>query len=914
MIGRTISHYKILEKVGEGGMGVVYRAQDTHLNRSVAIKVLQPGAVADPERKNRFVQEAKAASALNHPNIIHVYDINTAEGTVFIAMEYVAGRTLDRLIGRKGLRIGEALQYAVQIADALAAAHAAGIVHRDIKPANIMVNDKGLVKILDFGLAKLTEQAGGDEAEATVTMKQAAKTEKGTILGTVAYMSPEQAEGRKVDARSDIFSFGAVLYEMIAGRAAFQGDSKVAILSAILTKDPKAVSDTVETVPRDLEKIISRCLRKDPEYRFQHMDDLKVALRELKEDSDSGRLPAPERAVARPSRRIAAVAGGVILLAAVADVTWWLTRRPPARQALELTRITSDAGLTYYPALSRDGKLLAYASDRSGEGNLDIWLHQIGGREPIRLTRHAADDSEPSFSPDGTRIAFRSEREGGGIYAIPTLGGGEQRLVDQGRSPRFSPDGNWIAYWVGDPSNFNPNKIFIIPSSGGQPRQLQAKMFSADYPIWSPDGKHLLFLGVEEGNAPMRERFDWYVAPVEGGAATSTGARISLHQHAVTDDRLYHAGDWFGDQILFSIGTETQSSLWRARIFSRDWRLEGAPERLTAGTGVDVQPSVAAGPDGALRLVFASSSGNPELWSLPADVNQGKVSGEMRRLTSNATADMSPTVSRDGKLIGFMSDRPSRDLWVKDLDTGTETAVATGPLAELAPLVSPDGSRVAYYVFDPQETPGFTVYTVSVRGGVPKKLGEPCDGPFYYVSADETKMIFRKGLSRERQHLVMRNLASGEETTVAKHSKYNLTAARVSADERWIVFQTVIGPTQRQILVAPLRNWEAPPENEWIPITDGSGLDRNAVWSPEGSLLYFLSERDGFRCFWGQRLDAATKRPVGPAFEVQPFHQARRSLMSFQEVFWIGPSVARDKIVFSMPEYTGNIWMAKLPQ
>ena len=300
LTGQTLSHYRIEKKIGEGGMGVVYKARDTHLDRFVAIKVLPPERVADTERKRRFVQEAKAASALNHANIVHVYDIDQADGTDFIAMEYVAGKTLDQRIGHRGLRLNDALKYAVQIADALAKAHSAGIVHRDLKPTNIMVNEDGVVKVLDFGLAKLTEQVQADESASTLTVDAEGRpiTEEGVIVGTVAYMSPEQAEGKKIDARSDIFSLGSVLYEMVTGQKAFQGTSKMSTLSAILHQEPKPVSGITPTIPADLEKLINRCLRKDPAKRFQHMDDVKVALDELKEDSDSGRLQAAP-AVAR---------------------------------------------------------------------------------------------------------------------------------------------------------------------------------------------------------------------------------------------------------------------------------------------------------------------------------------------------------------------------------------------------------------------------------------------------------------------------------------------------------------------------------------------------------------------------------------------------------------------------------------
>ena len=295
MIGKTLGHYRIDSKLGEGGMGVVYRAFDTHLERAVAIKVLRPDLTASPDRKRRFVQEAKSASALNHPGIVHIYDIDSADlpdgPTDFIAMEFVPGKTLDQYIGKSGLSPNDALKYGIQIADALARAHKAGIVHRDLKPANIIVADDGRVKLLDFGLAKLTE-VDGDPHGATVTMTapETPHTEEGAILGTVAYMSPEQAEGRKVDARSDIFSFGSVLYEMVTGRRAFEGTNKISTLGAILHTEPKAASEMSAGVPMELDKIIARCLRKDPERRAQGIADIKLALEELKQESESGRL------------------------------------------------------------------------------------------------------------------------------------------------------------------------------------------------------------------------------------------------------------------------------------------------------------------------------------------------------------------------------------------------------------------------------------------------------------------------------------------------------------------------------------------------------------------------------------------------------------------------------------------------
>src|SRR5579859_1704639 len=313
MLGQTISHYSILEKLGAGGMGVVYKARDLRLDRFVAIKVLPSEHIADPERKRRFVFEARAASALNHPNIITVHDVASEDGMDYIVMEFVVGKSLDQRIGRKGLKLSEVLKYGSQIADALSAAHAAGIVHRDLKPGNIMVTESGLVKVLDFGLAKVA--ASGPMA-ATLTTKQ---TEEGAIVGTIAYMSPEQAEGKPVDVRSDIFSFGSVLYEMITGRQAFRGESKLSTLSAIIAKDPVLPSSIVPETPMELDKLILRCLRKDPDRRLQHMGDIKIALTELKEESESGRLVPGSGTLVLPNRAPAKhrTAIGVLALAVI---------------------------------------------------------------------------------------------------------------------------------------------------------------------------------------------------------------------------------------------------------------------------------------------------------------------------------------------------------------------------------------------------------------------------------------------------------------------------------------------------------------------------------------------------------------------------------------------------------------------
>jgi len=886
MTGQTIAHYQILEKLGEGGMGVVYKARDTHLDRFVAIKVLPPEKVADPERKQRFVQEAKAASALNHPNIITIYDIDSSDGVTFIAMEYVKGKTLDRLIRGKGAPLGETLKHAVQMADALAAAHAAGIIHRDIKPANIAVTETGLVKVLDFGLAKLSEPSDIGEAEATRTMRP--KTESGVILGTVAYMSPEQAEGKPVDGRSDIFSFGSVLYEMTTGRRAFSGETRASTLAAILREDPKPASQMALETPREMERIISRCLRKDPLRRFQHMDEVKIALEELKQESESGKSAPPSK----PRRGWfvpAAIVAVVLVLATGMGIVWSLRQANTPAQAPALTRLTSDSGLTTNPAISPDGKLLAYASDRGGEGHLDIWVRQIAGGDPIRVTHDPAGASEPSFSPDSSTIVFHSGRDGGGIYVVSTLGGEERLLAKRGHSPRVSPDGAWIAL-------IRDEAIGIISLTGGPPRSIARDLDAARRPMWSADGKHILFLG-RKGPLELGE-LDWWVAPLDGGPPVKTGALEALHLWMVAPD------DWVGDQVFFSVGAGSSTNLWRVTLSPKTWRVAGPAERLTFGTAAESEASVTAGSQSTLRLVFASQTSNLDIWSLPADTNRGKVLGDIQRLTDDAALDGRPSVSADGRKMAFVSERYGRgDIWMKDLETGKERALTATPVYEHHPVISADGLKVIYSA-DPDNRP---TYVIPAAGGEAEKLCDDCwvaEG----LSADGRKLLFGSPGPGPR-HLFtvfLLNLDSRKRFQLLSHPQWDLWGPSFSPDGRWISFFVTLGSEPHGAYVAPFREDKTLEEKDWVAVADGSA--QQPRWSPDGNLLYFLSNRDGFLCIWAQRLELATKRLNGSPFPVYHSHSVRHSIAGDP------PAVVRGRIVFTQNELTGNIWMMELPK
>ena len=920
MIGQIVSHYRILEKLGGGGMGVVYKAEDIKLGRVVALKVLPPERVADPNRRRRFIQEARAASALNHPNIITIHDIDEAEGVHFIAMEFVQGKTLDQMVARHRLPVNEALKVAVQMATALAKAHSASIVHRDLKPTNVMVTDEGLVKVLDFGLAKLTEAAPTSEGETVATLEPI--TEEGTIVGTVGYMSPEQAEGKPVDARSDIFSFGSVLYEMLTGQRAFQGETKASTIAAILREEPKPLSEVAEGLPREVERVVKRCLRKVRERRFQYMADVRVALEELRDETESGGLAtglvSATDAAMQPTRQpkpwIVIAAGAALLLAGV-GAGLWLARPRPVAPAPTLRRLTFDSGLTFEPAFSPDGKLVAYASDRgapSGSGgNLDIWVQQLAGGEATQLTHHPADDREPAFSPDGSKIAFRSERDGGGVYVVPAIGGDERLIARQGRTPRFSPDGQWIAYWVGSApgiDNFSPGaaRIYVVPSSGASPRQLGADFPFARNPIWTPDGKRLLFLGSRE---VTWEDIDWWVAPLDGGAAVRTRAYAAFRPAGMLTGYApsITPSQWDGEHVIFPAQQGDVTNLWRIRISPGEWHVMGAPEKVTFGAGLETQPSLEARSRGGVRVVFSSLTSRTHVWSLPLDASQAKPVGDLKQL-SNSDDDRQPSISADGGTLVFCSNRTGNsDVWVKDLVSGRETALTATFADEAMPKITFDGTKVAYNTA--ADNPKWPIYIVSARGGVPEKVCDEC-GTVWDWSSDGKRILFAIEGREGGVWAGLINLAAGKKADFLKHPQYPIVQARFSPDDRWIVVSALIGAGPTQLFVVRYTGNVIPAADEWIPVTDGSTFNDKPRWAPDGNLIYFTSDRDGFRCIWAQHLDPASKRPAGAPLPVYHSHSARRSLLN-AGIIPGEISVARDKIVFTQCEITGNIWMAE---
>jgi serine/threonine protein kinase len=514
LTGRTVAHFRIGEPLGSGGMGVVYQAEDIRLGRLVALKFLAPELVRDPRAKERFLTEARAASALEHPNLCMILEVGESEdGLLFLAMPCYDGESLERRIARGPLPIEEALDFASQAARGLAKAHQHGIIHRDVKPGNLFVTSDGVVKVLDFGIAKLMGEVG--------------PTRLGAVLGTPSYMAPEQTRGEEVDARTDVWSLGVVLYEMLTGRRPFTGGSGAAVVHAVLHETPEPLVRLRPEVPAELERIVSRMLAKAPEKRYADAAEALAELRNALGLPTTGSVSP--HGTRRPRRRLTWATLGAIVLATGVIVGLLAWRRGSATPALvpgQITRLTDLEGNETTPSLSSDGTFFVYA--KLVEGNFDLFLQRVPDGNPLNLTDGSpADDIQPAFSPNDQQIAFRSEREGGGIFIMGATGEAPRRLTNFGYNPAWSPDGREIAVATEgafDPkARYSQSQIFRIDIATGKQRSLSVR--DGVQPAWSPHGLRIAFWGLAQ---PGARRVIWTV-PVDGGSPVS-----------VVDDAFYN--------------------------------------------------------------------------------------------------------------------------------------------------------------------------------------------------------------------------------------------------------------------------------------------------------------------------------------------------------------------------------------
>ncbi len=904
--GSILGQYRIGRQLGSGGMGEVYLATHLILGRDVALKTLRPEAVGDDAQVSPLIREARAASALDHPNIVTVHDVANADGIVYIAMEYIEGQTLRQVLAQRIPSLKEALQYAIQIAGALAAAHDAGVLHLDVKPGNIMMARRNLVKVVDFGLARRFDPPGPSYKKEDAPTRSMESSPIWPGGGTVGYMSPEQIQFSGVDARSDIFSFGIVLYEMLTRVRPFAAPSDIAVNANILRAEPTPIHEIAPDVPVELANLVNFCLRKDPADRARSMHDVAHMLAAVREATER-RTEAPATGSKRGRRwLVAAIAATLALIAGAAAGVAVLSRGSHARLRPSLRRITWDDGLAESPALSNDGSLVAFASDRAGGKNLDIYVRHMSGGEPIRLTSNPADETDPSFSPDGGMIAFRSERQGGGVYIMPSFGGQERLVAPRGNSPRFSPDGKWIAYWIGEWANTAPSaRMYIVPATGGTPRQLQPSFADARFPIWAPDGAHILFQGVDVWKSDTDPNPDWWVTPVDEskplGAAVKTGAWDSITRSGLP--YIYAPGGWRRGRVVFPARDDSARFVLQIPVSTQTWRVQGPAEALTFGTGIEGDPY----PSASGAVAFASSQYEINLWSRSLDESGRPMDKEAQKLTAGAAYHSSASMSANGTRMVFLLGRsPSRNVWIRDLATGQESAVTVDAADKCSAAISADGSRVAWSGCGPGPEP---VYLAGINSdlsiAIPEKVCADC-GRVVDWSRTGDSILFV-----DRSHPVrvgVLTLSSGLRTMISS-SRYNLNRARYSPDGNWIALGAAqMRDDRAQLFAIPLRNGEPAPESAWVSITNADFWNDNPVWTERGDALLFYSRRDGFGCIWRQAVNRATKQPEGLPTEVVQFHGGR---LSIAELTGLLPSLSlvHDRLVFNALEVTGSIWV-----
>jgi len=784
-IGARFDHFEVIAPLGAGGMGEVYLARDTRLDRRVALKLLPAEFTANRDRVRRFEQEAKAASSLNHPNIITVYEIGESDGAHFIAAEYVDGQTLRQRMQSDHLKLPSALDVAVQIASALAAAHEAEIIHRDIKPENVMLRRDGIVKVLDFGLAKLTERRRGEVDYEAPTLAKV-NTDPGTVMGTASYMSPEQARGLEVDARTDIFSLGIVLYEMLAGHAPFAGVNAIDVMGAILNQEPAPLRQHLSDAPVELQRIVSKALRKDREQRYQHIKDLLIDLKDLKQEIEfeaklkgaqafvvppSGgsvqtRETPPEggttnaqpaeaatygAAPARTTSSAKIIIGEIkrhklgvgvalaILVAAVAGLAFGLYKligqnQSPSRASGPAPRVvpfTSYPGNECCPSFSPDGNSIAFAWNGEKGGNDDIWVKLIDAGAPLRLTTNPDEDTYPSWSPDGRYIAFvRNSKVGRRLFIVPALGGSERALcsIDSGTDAvlSWSPDGKLLAFSDrGSPQE--PRSIFLLSVENLEKRKLTSPPagISGDYyPAFSPDGKTLAFTRLVSNGVS-----DIYLVPAAGGEI----------KRRTYDNRAHDGLAWTPDgrEIVFASNRAGNWRLWRIAVTG------GTPEQLAVAGDNVFAPAIARQGN---RLAYAQFKFDANIWRFETRGLSGQPSPPVR-LIASTLRDLCPQYSADGKRIAFISDRSgSQEVWVCDSDGSNLSPVTSMGIPDTgSPRWSPDGRQIA---FDSTVEGQPDIYVIGVDGGKPRRLTNEAsldqlpswsrDGRWIYFASNRT--------------------------------------------------------------------------------------------------------------------------------------------------------------------------------
>jgi Tol biopolymer transport system component len=876
--GNRLGPYEIVAPLGAGGMGEVYKARDTRLGREVAVKVLPARLAEDADALGRFEREAKAVAALSHPNILALHDVGR-EGTVaYAVMELLEGETLRAALASGPLSSRRATDYAAQIALGLAAAHEKGIVHRDLKPDNVFVTADDRIKILDFGLAK--PNAAVDTANETESPTVSGYTEPGKVMGTVGYMSPEQVRGLAVDHRSDLFSFGSVLYEMLTGRRPFQRETAAETMTAILKEEPddKAASDG--HVPPALAAVLRHCLEKKPEKRFQSARDLAFALETS--TASTGVVSGSAEAVPAPSRAadLGKWLGVAALVAAAAAAGYFLRPRAepldlPNWSDITMTALTTDPGYEGEPTFSPDGRTIAYVSDR--DGNFEIYLQQIAGGPAINLTKDPGDDVQPAFSPDGREIAFVASRGGatpvraaprlphvgGGIWIMPALGGAPRRIVAKGNFPSWTPDGAEIYYVHG---TFRDSHIARVPATGGESRDIRLEEPTAlryFYPRVSSDGRWLLFQ-----NSRRIE-----VVEAEGG------------RPRVLADGQYAAWGPGSRSILFTNESPGKSqTIWTAPFSASRGELDGPSRPLTFGRGADVDAAVSA--DGS-TIAFSAVTDTANLEEHPFDTEAGRVTGAGRELTAGNNRVGFYDPSPNGASVAFAAERGGlAHLWRVDAPAPPLELTRDPGYAENFPVWSPDGREIAFIRARPGQTDATSLWVMKTDGTSPRQVS---DGPGFAAWLPDGKSV----LAMRDGGIVRIDLSTG--SAVPVEGAATRTWFAVDQSGRWIAFQTAQEGAVT-VAVVPATGGEprivVPPEFGAF----------HPFFSPSGNWLYFQPNHKNIF------------RVPGPAQNWKSAPPQQVTEFSGVDLYLEDPRISRDgkKLFFTRGRRTGDILILHL--
>jgi Tol biopolymer transport system component/tRNA A-37 threonylcarbamoyl transferase component Bud32 len=776
MIGQDIGRFEILEQLGQGGLGVVWKARDRALDRIVALKLLRARTGSDHAERSQLAREARLASLLNHPNIVTIYEVGEHEGALYVAMEYVEGKTLYQLIPGQGLPIEDVFRIAAQIADGLAAAHAAGLVHRDLKPSNVMVTTAGRVKIVDFGLAMSVTPSAEAEARAIDSLTELAP-------GTLAYASPEQLAGRKADERSDLFSVGALMYEMASGRQAFRGKSPAATITAVLQERPLPL----EGVSGPAARLIERLLRKEPERRWQTAVDLKAAIEDLRiEMAADTRIPPREAA----SRRRWLGAGALIAALAAGVAAWRLNR--PARPPLEpvLTQLAATAGLQRDPTFSADGNQIAYSWNGADGQNFDIYVQAVGGGERLRLTSHPLVDEAPRWSPKGDRIAFVRVQDSNrkAIHTVGPLGGAERKVFDMPFLPAvdqtsyfcWTPDGNTLIASIRTTMDARGRLVAINALSGEMSPLGADGEYLGSEPAISPDGRWIGF--IREG-----ERYRVRIAPFDAARLKAGEARI-----AVQDDRSFDNPVWTADSqelIVTDDRAGGESRLFRIR------RTDGALRPVEFAGVPSLQAAISPRGD---RLAFTRAYTDTNIWKLP--ISGTRITGREEPLIVSSFLEMQPVWSPDGKRIAFETTRSGLNkVMVADAQGAILFQLGQGRAQTGSPAWSPDGRWIAFDTFHPYRS----VHIAPADGGVDREVSR-ADVYSPWWSRDSKSLLVNRG-SPPQPEFFRLPVDGGELEKLGGPGRY----PRETADQMSIVYELQTSRTTSDIWRIPAAGGEA---------------------------------------------------------------------------------------------------------